>query len=92
MADIQITEIQMVVTKINRINKRIEQLTQGKGLSEIDRTIIQLRELIEVCKNMNGLSLEGSNHAFIGQVHLEKALVHLEHISIIVNGGNHGTV
>ncbi len=85
-------DIQIVVKKINKLNKRIEQLTEGKGMSEIDRTIVMLRDLIETCKNMKGLDLDGSNRVFIGQVHLERALEQLEHISIIVHGGNHGTV
>ena len=86
------TDIQIVVKKINRLNKKIEQLTRGEGMSDIDRTILQLRDLIETCKNMKGLDLDGSNRVFIGQVHLERALEQLEHISIIVHGGNHGTV
>lgn len=86
------TDIQIVVNKINRLNKKIEQLTRGEGMLDIDRTIAQLRDLIETCKNMQGLTIEGYNRVYIGQNHLEKALEQLEHISIIVNGDHHGTL
>ena len=86
------TDIQIVVKKINRLNKKIEQLTRGEGMLDIDRTIAQLRDLIETCKNMKGLNLDGHNRVFIAQIHLEKALEQLEHISIIVNGEHHGTL
>ncbi len=85
-------QLQMITRKIDRINKRIEQLTIGEGISDIDRTVTQVRDLIELCKKMDGVEIEDNNRIYIAQVHLEKALEQLVHVSIIVHGGNRGTV
>lgn len=80
------TEQQFVIKKIDEIIERIDLLTNGKKMSSIDRTIKQVRELIERCKSMEVETDTENGRLLIAQVFLKRALGELVMIRKIVKG------